>query len=142
MIKGGKQDEALKEFCHKKGFEPHETGQMFRRNSFEPWILYRKGTKHPQKMKAAKEPFPGWTFSKSPGNRKEQKDYKCVCLHGAAYDGIEEAVWFVAKGRFEGYISKIKAKRLYVPWNPKRSIFDPARRELINRLRQNPVFDK
>lgn len=141
MIKGGKQQQTLSKFYQEKGFEQHPTGQLFRRNSGEQWILYRIGTKHPQRMKPTKELFPGWTFSKSLGNTEENRLYKCVCLHEVAYNGIEEAVLYAPKSVFKKYVNRIKAKRLYVAQNPDR-IFDPARKELIHTLSKIPIFDR
>ncbi|MHB8753786.1 MAG: hypothetical protein ACYC92_02340 [Candidatus Acidiferrales bacterium] len=141
MIPGSKQDQAFREFCRRNDYTAHKTLPLFRVGLDKRWILYRHGTKHPQWMKQEKEIFPGWTFSKSMGNAKEQDSYRCICLDCAAYEGVEEQVWYVRRSVFEGCISKIKAGRLYMAKDPRRDSFDPYRQKLREQLRQAPVFD-
>lgn len=135
-----KQHGKLEKFCTDRTYEPHKTLQLFRRSEHEPWVLYRRGTKGSQRMRSGRA-FPGWTFSKSLGNEEERRLYKCVCLDGVAHDGVEEQILYAKKSTFEKCVNGIKAKRLYIARDFDH-IFDPHRRDLVQKLKPTPIFDE
>jgi hypothetical protein len=137
------QEKKLREFCEAKKFVQHETLQLFRWSANGQWILYRRGTKDSQLMGPAsqgrnRERYLGWTFSKSLGTEEETKLYKWVCLHHAAYDGLEERVRYAPRKKYEDCAASIMAHRIYIPANAQRSNFNPARGALIKSFTSRP----